>query len=145
MIEADLTPDPEWARWVGERPDDYLPPVPDAVDLVLETATMMSVFAAQRLVRVERLRREEVASLLASGSGFGAIEVAERSVRLELASAMRITEYAAGRLTAQAEALVNRYPAALDALSVLRERTTGRPAQPERDWQQVLGGDGASA
>lgn len=36
--------------------------------------------------------------------------------------------------------------AALDELAHLRERTTGRPAQPERDWHDVLtGGDGGAA
>ena len=43
-------------------------------------------------------------------------DIVERSIRLELAAAMRVTEYAAGRMIAQAEALVHRYPAALDSL-----------------------------
>lgn len=38
--------------------EDFVPPVPDAVDLVVETATMMSVFAAQRLRRVDAMRQE---------------------------------------------------------------------------------------
>ncbi|WP_194410783.1 HNH endonuclease signature motif containing protein [Microbacterium cremeum] len=95
--------------------EDFVPPVPDAVDLVVETATMMSVFAAQRLVRVDAMRREMLAD--AAGRGTGVRDVVERSIRLELAAAMRITEYAAGRMIAQAEALVNRYPGVLDALS----------------------------
>ena len=98
--------------------DYFTPPVPDAVDLVLETATMLSVFAAERLRRIEALRREELAVIV--GLGNGAIEVAERSIRLELSAAMRITEYAAGRLLLQADALVNRYSGALDALGEAR-------------------------
>lgn len=95
--------------------DGFVPPVPDAVDLVVETATMMSVFAAQRLWRVDAMRREALAD--AAGRGAGVRDVVDRSIRLELAAAMRVTEYAAGRLIALAEALVHRYPAVLDALS----------------------------
>lgn len=105
------------ARWEDDV-DDFIPPVPDAVDLVLETATMLSVFAAERLRRIEALRREELALIV--GLGSGAIDVAERSIRLELSAAMRITEYAAGRLLLQADALVNRYSGALDALGQAR-------------------------
>lgn len=46
-------------------------------------------------------------------------------------------------------ALASRTPdaalAALDELSRLRERTTGRPMQPERDWHGVLAGGGDHA
>jgi hypothetical protein len=41
-------------------------------------------------------------------------------VRLELAMALQITEHAAGMLIAEADALVNRYPAILDSLSGAR-------------------------
>lgn len=93
----------------------FVPPVPDAVDLVIETATMMSVFAAERLVRINAMRRDLLVD--AEGCTASQRDVLERSIRLELACAMRITEYAAGRLIVQAEALVTRYPAVLDALS----------------------------
>lgn len=95
--------------------EDFVPPVPDAVDLVVETATMMSVFAAQRLRRVDAMRQEALTE--AAGRGAGVRDVVERSIRLELAAAMRVTEYAAGRLIMLAEALVHRYPPVLDALS----------------------------
>jgi hypothetical protein len=95
--------------------DGWLAPVPDAVDLVLETSTMMSVIAAQRLLRIESMRREQLAE--AAERGAGLLDVVERSIRLELAAAMRITEYAAGRLIMQADALVNRYHSALDSLA----------------------------
>ncbi|HKP06786.1 MAG TPA: DUF222 domain-containing protein, partial [Microbacterium sp.] len=100
--------------WALGAEDEFVPPVPDAVDLVVETATMMSVFAAQRLTRVDAMRRELL--LEASGRGDGVRDIVERSIRLELAAAMRVTEYAAGRLIVQAQALVRRYPAALQAL-----------------------------
>ncbi|WP_194395897.1 HNH endonuclease [Microbacterium atlanticum] len=110
MID-DAPPDPTGAEWDAV---DHVPPVPDAVDLVLETAAMMATFAAERLVRVDAMRREMLTD--AAARGVGLREVVERSIRLELAAGMRITEYAAGRLILQAEALVNRYPTALDAL-----------------------------
>ncbi|WP_239066276.1 HNH endonuclease signature motif containing protein [Microbacterium hibisci] len=105
----------EWARVVDE---EFLPPVPDAVDLVVETAAMMSVFAAQRLRRIDAMRREVLRE--STDRRDAPREIVERSIRLELAAAMRVTEYAAGRLIAQAEALVRDYPAALDALGAGR-------------------------
>ena len=110
-------PDPEGFE-CADGGDTFVPPVPDAVDLVLETATMLAVFAAERLRRIEAMRREELALIV--GRGASAVEMAERSIRLELSAGMRITEYAAGRLLLQADALVNRYPSALDALSGAR-------------------------
>lgn len=79
---------------------------------------MISVFAAQRLARIDFMRRESLRE--ASGRGDGVRDIVERSIRLELAAAMRVTEYAAGRLIAQAEALTRRYAAALDALAAGR-------------------------
>lgn len=96
-------------------------PVPDVVDLVLEAAAMESVFAAQRLVRVDAMRRDQL--IEAAGRGSAVTEIIERSIRLELAAAMRITEYAAGRMIVHAEALVRRYPQALDALHGARITT----------------------
>jgi hypothetical protein len=90
-------------------------PVPDVVDLVLEAATMEAVFAAQRLVRIDGMRRELLTE--ARDRGAGVTDIVERSIRLELAAAMRVTEYAAARMIVVAEALVHRYPAALDSLS----------------------------
>ena len=115
MINTNTSPDPQSRVWLADEADVLLPPVPDAVDLVLETATMMSVYAAERLIRIEGMRREVLAE--AAGRGDAVRDILERSLRLELAAAMRITEYAAGRLLAHADALVNRYPAALDSLS----------------------------
>ncbi|KQP70714.1 HNH endonuclease [Microbacterium sp. Leaf288] len=107
-------PDREDDAWAFEADGEFAPPVPDAVDLVVETATMMSVFAAERLMRIDAMRRELLRE--ATGRGDGVRDIVERSIRLELAAAMRVTEYAAGRLIAQAEALVRRYRPALEAL-----------------------------
>ncbi|GAA5196994.1 HNH endonuclease signature motif containing protein [Microbacterium jejuense] len=98
-----------------EGGEGWFPPVPDAVDLVVEASTMVSVFAAQRYARVDAMRRDQVAQ--ARRFGAGEVELVERSIRLELAAAMRVTEYAAGRLIVVAEALVRSYPAAWEALA----------------------------
>ena len=50
-------------------------------------------------------------------AGWGSTEVIERGIRLELATAMRVTEYAAGRMITLADALVHRYPAVLESLA----------------------------
>lgn len=94
--------------------DDYFEP-PDAVGLVVECADLMAVFAADRVRRVDAYRRETLDEVSVFD---GALDsVLGRSMRLELASALRITEYAATELLGFAEALVQRYPAALDSLS----------------------------
>jgi hypothetical protein len=109
--------DAELAGWV--------PPVPDDVGLVTEVAGMMSIFAAQRLERVDMLRCNALADPVLYGGGTR--ELVERSVRLELAAALRITEAAAGALLGWAEAMVHRYPAALESLG--RAGITERHAQ----------------
>ncbi len=90
-------------------------PVPDALDGVLEVATMEAVFAAQKLRRVDVMRRELLAEAESAGLGVG--EVIERGIRLELAAALRVTEYAAGRMITLADAFVHRYPAVLESLA----------------------------
>ena len=90
-------------------------PVPDALDGVLEIATMEAVLAAQKLRRVDVMRR--VLLVEAEGRGFGITDVIERGIRLELAMGMRITEYAAGRMITMADALVHQYPAVLASLA----------------------------
>ncbi|GAA1964780.1 HNH endonuclease signature motif containing protein [Microbacterium deminutum] len=121
---SDSTPSHPDGHVGGEREarDAWLPLVPDAVDLVVETESMISVFAAQRYRRVEAMRREALTD--AARHGYALTEVIERSVRLELAAALAMTEAAAGRLIAEAYALVNRYPLALDSLA--GARTTHR-------------------
>lgn len=79
---------------------------------------MEAVFAGQRLARIHAMRQEMLAETV--GRGAGVVDLVERSIRLELAAAMRITEQAAGRMIARAEALVTRYPQALDSLTGAR-------------------------
>ena len=113
------------SREAGESGGWEVPDAPDAVDLVVEVATMMAVFAAQRLERVDALRREALAD--AAQHGAQLTDVVERGVRLELAAALRMTEHAAGELLVRAEALVRRFPQMLEALS--RGSTTERHAE----------------
>ncbi len=94
------------------------PPVPDALDLVVEADAMLAVISAQRYVRVDALQREARAE--AAAHGLVLTEVLERSVRLELAAALSLTEASAGALMSQADALVNRYPEVLDSLGSAR-------------------------
>ena len=97
---------------------------PDELDLVVEVSDMMAVFAAQQLERIDAMRRR--ALLDAELHGRALSEVIERSVRLELAAALRITEHAAGGLITLSEAIVRRYPSVLESLR--RARMTERHA-----------------
>jgi hypothetical protein len=99
----------------GDPADSFSPPVPDFVDLVTESAAMVTIHAAERLMRIDAMRRDALRD--AERHGRGLIEVVERSIRLELATALRITEYAAGALLALGEALVHRYPEVLESFS----------------------------
>ena len=94
---VDLEPPPDDGGW--GPPEDWEPPERDALDLVVESSAMMSVFAAEQYRRVEWMRREALAD--AAKHGLQLTEVTERSVRLELAAALSITEYAAAALIAQ--------------------------------------------
>ncbi|TQJ31711.1 HNH endonuclease signature motif containing protein [Microbacterium sp. SLBN-146] len=92
-------------------------PHPDTIDRVLEVSDAIGALSAQRLIGVamvlaearDRDRRSEIPA--------ASNEIIERSVRLELASALRITEYAAGEMIALSTSVVGRYPAILRALS----------------------------
>ena len=100
---------------VGPVEDDDDRWGPDALDEVVEVAVMQAVFAAQQFIRVDRMRSEARAD--AERAGRRMTDVVERGIRLELAAALRITEYTAGALIGHAEALLHRYPTALDALA----------------------------
>ena len=91
---------------------------PDPVDVVVDLAGMMARVAAERLLRIDHLRLAYLAD--AEVAGRVLTDVVLRGLRLELAAAMRITEYAAGDLIALAEALVQRYPEVMTALSDAR-------------------------
>lgn len=89
---------------------------------------MMSVFAADRVVRVDAMHRQGLAEAEAHGRAL--VPVVERGIRLELAAALRITEAAADQLLALSEALVHRYPQALASL--------GRAGMTERHAQALV-------
>jgi len=95
-----------------------VPPVSDAMDRVRETGDVVTMFAAEYFVTVDRARREALED--AARCGRELTGVVERDIRLELAAGMRITEHAAGELIRRAEALVHRYPDALESLSRAR-------------------------
>jgi hypothetical protein len=93
-------------------------PHPDPVDVVVDLDGMMARVAAERLLRIDQLRVAHLADAEVAGRVLA--DVVMRGLRLELAAAMRITEYAAGNLIALAEALVQRYPEVMSALSDAR-------------------------
>ncbi|MFL0564941.1 DUF222 domain-containing protein [Microbacterium sp. 179-I 1D1 NHS] len=99
-------------------PSPYLDEVPDGVpttlDWVVLSADMATIHAAQRYASIVELWDD---AIRAATRDEGASVLAERSVRLEVASALRITEHAAGRLMGVGRALVNRYPAVWASMS----------------------------
>ncbi|MFG6444743.1 HNH endonuclease [Microbacterium sp. P07] len=94
----------------------------DALDDVMDVSTLMSSFAAHRFQRVEALRRDA----MVEGDRFRGVtsEIIWRSLRLELAAVLQVTENAAERMLITADGLVNRYPTMWESLS--RARTTER-------------------
>jgi hypothetical protein len=96
---------------VSKSMSGTLPPVPDDIDLILETDALLSIAAAERVAAFRRRALRDAVPFRGA-----TLEIAERSLRLELAAAMRITERAVDRLTFMAEALTDRYPAMLDSL-----------------------------
>ena len=115
----------DWRVTAADAVDgaDVIQP-PDCVDRVVELADMRAVFAAQQFVQVDALHREFLED--AKRHGRALTDVLERSLRLELASALRITEHAASELVRLADALVHRYPKALESLG--RAQMTERHA-----------------
>ncbi|WP_442575427.1 DUF222 domain-containing protein [Microbacterium sp. F51-2R] len=109
---------PEDAEAFSWPDDSFIPDIPDALAMVREVADIMAVLAAQQFERVDAMRQEALA--VAGQYGRQLNDVAERSVRLELAAGLRITEHAAEALLRMAEAVVHRYPAVLDSLSHAR-------------------------
>ncbi|RKT35499.1 uncharacterized protein DUF222, partial [Microbacterium sp. AG1240] len=127
--EADRSEWPDERDWFEEHEwfDVDVDPVAagrDGLDAVADVSTLMSVFAAQRFERVEGLRREAMAE--AAVFRGTTTEIVMRSLRLELATVLQVTEHIAERMLGTADGLVNRYPVMLDALS--HARTTERHA-----------------
>ncbi|KHL00116.1 hypothetical protein LK09_01165 [Microbacterium mangrovi] len=79
---------------------------------------MMSVIDSRRVQQIDLLRRESYAR--AAADGLTNRDLVDRSVRLELAAAMGVTEHTAGMLMARGEALVHRYPVAFSSLEAGR-------------------------
>jgi hypothetical protein len=110
-IDTDLEPDPGfWADIVAI--ESSLPPR-DPVAQVTDIAAVVAVHTAEQYACVAAARSDAMA---AAAPHACTDDMIDRSLRLELAAARRITEYAAGDLMARATALVERYPAAWDAL-----------------------------
>lgn len=91
---------------------------PDPLDHVQEISTLMGSFLAERAGWIAAMRRDAFAE--ASGFGEAAPAVIERSLRLELATALRVTEYTAGELLRRSVAMCDRHPEVLDALRTSR-------------------------
>ncbi|MDZ8171632.1 HNH endonuclease signature motif containing protein [Microbacterium xanthum] len=87
---------------------------PDSLDDVLDFTHVMMQFAAQRYAALDRLRERAIREAQSVATDLGS--VALRSLRLEVAAAMRVSEYVAETLLHQAEALVQRYPAVWHSL-----------------------------
>ena len=119
-IADDIAGDDDVLRETDMMPEasGCAPEPPDAVALVMEVADLEAVFAAQRLARIDHLRREALDDVTRYGGG--SRELIERSVRLELATALRITESQAGMLLYRAEVLVHDFPSVWDSLAHAR-------------------------
>lgn len=87
---------------------------PDALTEVLAVSEDFDAVQAMRYAAIDRMRQEFFAAL--PGATGSEHEMARRSLRLELASALRVTEYSAEVLIDTAESLVHRHPDALEAL-----------------------------
>lgn len=97
---------------------------PDAIDHVVDVANLVSSFAAQQAIAIQTMHDQAVAD--AARDGLVDRDVVERSIRLELACALRVTEATAGALLLRADALTHRYHTVLEALQ--RARITERHA-----------------
>lgn len=108
--DRDLAGEERWASLTLEPPDD--------LDEILGHTALLNAIVAERLQFVDWFHRRAIADARTYGDGIA--EVRERSVRLELAAAMRVTEHAAADLLWFAGALLQRYPRAHDALASSR-------------------------
>lgn len=94
--------------WAGPAWSD------DLGDAIL-VSNEMAMLAAVRYRSIHRLHAEVLSNL--GPGGRSTRDVMERSLRLEVAAALRITEYAAEELLHVAVAMVEEYPAALVSLA----------------------------
>lgn len=114
-IDIDGEPDPGWWDDAALCEPALLPR--DPVAQVTDVATLVALHTAEQYVCVAAARTE---AMRAAPVRACTDELIDRSLRLELAAALRITEYAAGDLMTRATALVERYPRALEALRTAR-------------------------
>ena len=91
---------------------------PDTLDHLIEIADMATMQAAQKLTGVNVLRREAMVDAARHGRTIN--DVVERSVRLEIAAALRITESEAAGMLALGEALVEEFPTVLESFASAR-------------------------
>ncbi len=111
VTDIDAEPDPGWWDEAALYEPALLPR--DPVAQVTDVATLVALHTAEQYACVAEARRD---AMRAAPVRACTDEMVDRSLRLELAAALRITEYAAGDLMARATALVERYPSALEAL-----------------------------
>ncbi len=120
FFDPAIPPDPEGdaGEWDGAQSARVAFEVPTSLDFRLESADMMTMCAAQRLMQIDSVRCEALAD--AARYGRAVEDVVVRSVRLEIAAALRITEHVAAGLLAAAETLVHRHPEVLDSFAAAR-------------------------
>ncbi|MDE0546331.1 HNH endonuclease signature motif containing protein [Microbacterium sp. C7(2022)] len=100
---------------------------PDSVDRVVGLGAHITRLAAEQLHVIYDLHRTSLAE--AAFAGRDLTDVIERGIRLELAAALRITEYRADKLLTLAEGVIDRYPVVLDSL---------RGARMTQDHAEIL-------
>lgn len=115
VTDIDAEPDPGWWDEAALYEPALLPR--DPVAQVTDVATLLALHTAEQYTCVAEARRD---AMRAAPVRACTDEMVDRSLRLELAAALRITEYAAGDLMVRATALVERYPGALEALRCAR-------------------------
>ena len=112
-MSVDVETDPYPGYWADVAACEPALLPRDPVAEVTDVAALVAVHTAEQYEAVAAARRD---AMRTAGSRACTDELVDRSLRLELAAALRITEYAAGDLMARSTALVDRYPSALDAL-----------------------------
>lgn len=112
-MDAETDAEPYPGYWSDVAASAGMPVPRDPVGEVTDVAVLLAVHTAEQYACVAAARRDAMAG---AASRACTDEMVDRSLRLELAAALRVTEYVAGDLMARATALVERYPAALDAL-----------------------------
>ena len=96
------------------------PPFRDVIDDIVDQSRQMGALAAARYRSAYRMRAEAYASQGHGDPSAASNEMIERALRLEVACALRITEYAAEALIGTAMSLVTSYPHVLKSLEAGR-------------------------